>query len=117
LGAREWWFGHLLRSSEEAELASALATESPRPIELATLRRGAVRQVSANPLWSRLRPDHIVAAGRNPAGRPSPTRIRRTGELGAVQARAWRDGSLEWTSARVDGWRWPWRQVDEPPQD
>jgi len=79
--------------------------------QVLVLRRGAVRAGPNHPLWSLLRPQWVIAAGRDSRRKtPSSAQLWRTGDHGALRVTIFADGRSAWNSQREDSSRWPWRR-------
>ena len=112
-----WWIVHTARVDDEIALAQALRllppAGAPERTQVLVLRRGAVRAGPDHPLWSLLRPQWVIAAGRSSGPKsPSTAQLLRTGDHGALRLAVFADGRAAWSSQREDSWRWPWRRQD-----
>jgi DNA internalization-related competence protein ComEC/Rec2 len=115
-----WWIVHTARPDDEIALAQVLRR---RPLvgaagrtQVLVLRRGAVRVGPNHPLWSLLRPQSVIAAGRgNGLKTPPAAQLWRTGEHGALRLAVFADGRAAWRSQRDDSSHWPWRRPGAEP--
>jgi hypothetical protein len=110
-----WWIVHTARPDDEIALAQVLRLQplagAAGRTQVLVLRRGAVRAGPNHPLWSLLRPQWVIAAGRgNSLKTPAIAQLWRTGDHGAVRLTVFADGGFAWNAQRADTSRWPWRR-------
>ncbi len=115
VAGQSWWIVHTARPDDEIALAQALRLQSlagaAGRTQVLVLRRGAVRAGPNHPLWSLLRPQWVIAAGRGSSLKtPAIAQLRRTGDHGALRITIFADGRSAWNLQREDTSRWPWRR-------